>query len=101
MDTPRDIAAVRSADVFVAVHGAGLTNHIFMRNDTAFLEVVPRGFASMWVGFFFPAIAEYAEYRVRYFGLNIEDQSLSRAALWEREKLGHQIVWERDRSAPT
>jgi hypothetical protein len=103
MGSHRDISAIRSADVFVTVHGAAAANHIFMRNDTALLEIVPRGFAGkaegFWIKAFFPEIARYADYRVRYFALNVEDPALSRAAVWEETDFGDRLLWERDRCA--
>ncbi len=87
--------------MFVAVHGAAGANHIFMQNGTAFLEILPRGFAAkmdgQWAKVFYYDTASYANFRVRYFTLNIEDKALSRAGKWEEEKYGDFTLWERDR----
>eukprot|EP00884_Botryococcus_braunii_P015306 jgi/Botrbrau1/2459/Bobra.0226s0018.1 len=40
----RDMEAVRSAEVLVAVHGAGAANFIMMRKGTALLEIAPYEF---------------------------------------------------------
>eukprot|EP00884_Botryococcus_braunii_P011138 jgi/Botrbrau1/20024/Bobra.200_1s0030.1 len=46
-DFARDIAAMRSANVFVFVHGAAGANMVYMRNDSAAIEIDPRGFAGV------------------------------------------------------
>jgi hypothetical protein len=72
-----------------------------MRKDTAILEIMPRGFASKFEGFwakiFFHDAAQFADYRVRYFALNIEDPDLSHAAQWEEAEFGDRTLWQRDR----
>jgi Glycosyltransferase 61 len=88
--TYRDIEAVRTADVFVAVHGAGTANMMFMRNGTALVEVLPYGFTrysrGVWPNVFNPTTALRMGFRVRYYGLNIEDRSLSQPSRYEAEE---------------
>jgi hypothetical protein len=94
---------MHSADVLVFLHGSGSANEIFMRNNTAVLEVMPRGFASMydgiWARIFYADTAKYAQYRVRYFALNVEDPDLSRAGPYEEADFGDGELWIRDRCA--
>lgn len=59
-----------------------------MRDDTALLEVYPYGFTRWsegdWPRKFNPSMAEWMGHRVRLFGLNVEDPSLSFASLQEK-----------------
>eukprot|EP00884_Botryococcus_braunii_P017550 jgi/Botrbrau1/4479/Bobra.0220s0013.1 len=97
----RDLAALRSADVFVFIHGAAGANLIFMRNDTAVIEITPLDFAgqfdSNWQTVFFPQLTANIEYRVWYFHINIGDPNLSRAGQWESLGVGAPHFYARDR----
>eukprot|EP00884_Botryococcus_braunii_P010152 jgi/Botrbrau1/19138/Bobra.0077s0050.1 len=72
-DFLRNLAAVRSADVFVFIHGSAGANLVFMRNDTAAVEVMPLGFAG------------------------IADPGLSRPGKWGECKLWDASLYVRDR----
>eukprot|EP00884_Botryococcus_braunii_P011142 jgi/Botrbrau1/20028/Bobra.200_1s0033.2 len=97
----RDIAAIRTADVFVFVHGAAGANMVYMRNDTAVIEIDPRGFAGAmeghWARLFFPDVAIKIGHRVWHFSLNIEDPELSWPAEWEKQGMGDGFFHARDR----
>ena len=43
-----DVLAVRDVDVFVGMHGAGLSHAFFMRHGAALVEVRPFGFEGAW-----------------------------------------------------
>ncbi len=92
------MAAAHSAEVFVVIHGSAATNLVFMREGTTLLEIRPFGFGgSEWVEAFYPKITRELDYKIRYFGLNIEDPALSRPAAWEAADTGEPAMWVRDR----
>ncbi|GLC45731.1 hypothetical protein PLESTF_000598700 [Pleodorina starrii] len=73
------VAAVRSAHVLAAVHGAGATNSFFMESDnvsTAMLEIRPCRFGSKhcgWPNAYVQHQLRVAGFPIRFFSLNIED----------------------------
>lgn len=95
----RDVEAVQSADVLVAAHGAGNANFIFMRDNTSFLEIIPYEFTRYsdghWLSIYNPTTVEKIGYRVRYYGLNVEDPELSVASPYEEE--GWSLPWPASR----
>eukprot|EP00884_Botryococcus_braunii_P015304 jgi/Botrbrau1/2457/Bobra.0226s0016.1 len=103
----RDMEAVRTSDVFVAVHGAATANMIFMREGTALLEVLPYGFTrysqGWWPNVFNPTTAMRMGFRVRYYGINIEDPQLSQPSRFEAEgtwAFGHSPTRDRHVNLP-
>eukprot|EP00884_Botryococcus_braunii_P000262 jgi/Botrbrau1/10236/Bobra.0362s0025.1 len=100
-----DMAAVHSADVLLAAHGAGNQNFIFMRKGAALLEVNPMGWMRKTEGhewsLFIPTTADKMGHKVRYFAINIADPELSEPSIYEKEGWVQKSVFEpkeRDRN---
>ena len=56
-DSAADVVAARSADVVLAVHGAGCTNWFYMAPGSALLELRPHQFGSHgWADSYFPLV---------------------------------------------
>jgi capsular polysaccharide biosynthesis protein len=56
---PRNIAAARSAQVLVSIHGSGSNNVLFMEEGSAIIEVRPYQFgtyAHEWANAFLPKV---------------------------------------------
>ena len=56
----RNIAAVRSANVLVTIHGSGSNNALFMEEGSTLIEIRPFEFgtkASAWANAFMPKVA--------------------------------------------
>eukprot|EP00884_Botryococcus_braunii_P010149 jgi/Botrbrau1/19135/Bobra.0077s0047.1 len=98
---PGTSQAVRTADVFVFVHGSAGANLVYMRDNTAVVEVNPRGLRGTtegyWARVFYPDLTRNMGHRVWHFSLNIEDPELSWPAKWEEQGVGDTSLWPRDR----
>ena len=51
-----DMRRVRSADVLVGMHGAGLSNSYFMRRNSSLIEFRPWGFDGVWADEYFRTV---------------------------------------------
>ncbi|KAI3439062.1 hypothetical protein D9Q98_001472 [Chlorella vulgaris] len=72
-DLPLNIAAVRSADVVIGRHGAGMTNAFFMREGGAMVEIHSSG----WVWQLFCGWRDREEPpMLQWWGLTVEDPAL-------------------------
>ncbi|KAG2484773.1 hypothetical protein HYH03_016427 [Edaphochlamys debaryana] len=81
-----NVAAVRSADVLVTVHGAGAANSFFMRPGSALLELRPCHFGTRyraWPDSYFPRSHQGGGDLVQFYALNVEDDSLCRPGDWQ------------------
>ncbi|PRW56188.1 raffinose synthase [Chlorella sorokiniana] len=73
-DPVHDMLATASADVLVAVHGAGCTNWFFMAPGSALLEIRPYMFGSHgWADAYFPSTSVNSNLSRFFYGLNIEN----------------------------
>ncbi|CAL5229802.1 g13197 [Coccomyxa viridis] len=91
-DLKRNIAAARSANVLVTIHGSGSNNALFMEEESTLIELRPYQFgtkASEWANAFMPKVTEENGYRIRYIGLNVEDETLSEPGSFEARETGN------------
>ncbi|KAG2498014.1 hypothetical protein HYH03_004272 [Edaphochlamys debaryana] len=88
-----NIAAARSAHLFVAVHGAAAVNAAFMEEGghTGLLEIRPCFFGSEhcdWANGFMYEFMEGCGFPIRVFGYNVEDPRQCRVAEYEEPGFG-------------
>ncbi|KAI3432327.1 hypothetical protein D9Q98_003886 [Chlorella vulgaris] len=96
-----NLAAVRPADVLVAVHGSGCNNWFSMKEGSSLIELRPFQFAKNardWVNRYFPAHAGHIKHKVHWYGLDIEDPALSQPSQFEQDHMGADLkIYARDR----
>ncbi|KQJ94584.1 uncharacterized protein LOC100825423 [Brachypodium distachyon] len=98
-DVPAFAALVNSADVLLAVHGAGLTNQIFLPTDAVVLQIVPWGNMDWQATNFYGQPARemqlrYVEYYVGEEETSLKDKYPRDHMVFKDPKALHKQGWQ-------
>eukprot|EP00798_Chlamydomonas_sp_ICE-L_P000528 gene528-1941_t len=83
-----DVAMMQDVDVFIAPHGAGLMNSLYMRQNKTVIELRPGGYNWM-ATIHWPAIAEWNKEGVRIFFVHLGDDDLWEPGAFEALALAY------------
>lgn len=98
-DVPAFAALVNSADVLLAVHGAGLTNQIFLPTDAVVVQIVPWGNMDWMATNFYGQPARdmqlrYVEYYVGEEETSLKDKYSRDHMVFKDPKALHALGWQ-------
>eukprot|EP00798_Chlamydomonas_sp_ICE-L_P002506 gene2506-5463_t len=89
---------MQDVDIFIAPHGAGLMNALYMKQNKSVIELRPHGYNWM-ATIHWPAIAEWNKDGVRIFFVHLEDDDLWEPGAFEALALAYLAEKEKNPNA--
>ncbi len=98
-DLPLSAALMAQTDVLLGVHGAALMNAAFMPKHAAAIEIKPLGFTGRWPDHYLRRVLTEIDKNqsVQWWGYNGVKESNSAPGRQEKEGVGKEYMWRRDR----
>ncbi|GAX84211.1 hypothetical protein CEUSTIGMA_g11634.t1 [Chlamydomonas eustigma] len=92
-------ALMQQTDVLIGVHGAALTNAVFMPKGSAVIEVKPLHFVGIWPNHYMRKMLTLTDQNqsVFWYGVNVVNPSNSKPGREESLNIPPHWIWQRDR----